>query len=188
MISKAIAEHILNSFEDITPFLKMVSDSVVSGKSELELPNNLLSYCQIYQTSGLLEIVEESPLKVKLREGDRWYAELPPISKREKKAKKEYVPKRLLDLAKSLGYPIDWEVNKGKYVKNFNRIVKKFEVKELDRVAQFVEENNPEIDLNLFLTESSFRTLQTKSKYKPVIDDKYQDRVDICDYNEDQIY
>lgn len=188
MIDKILANHIADSFDDISLFLKLVAKSIISGEEVLEVPVKERAMVSVYQVSGLLEIVENDPIKVKLREKDRWFAALPEIKTQGKKTKKEYVPALLSELATQLGYPTDWEVSKGKYLKNYNRLLKKYSKDEIFRVKDFVVKNNPEIDLNLFLTEKSFVTLRAKSYYKPIVDERYQDRVEAADYSRDQAF
>jgi len=160
MIEKTIANHILDSFEDISYFLTLCSYCVVNNCCSCDFDEEKQSLMELYEKSGLLTVEEG---KAVLKVNGSWLAALPEIKTTKRKEKKQYIPQHLLHIINYLKYPIDWHQNMGKYLKNYFRISKKYSPAIMDQALDYVTDNDIEVDLNMFLTESIFKNLKDKT-------------------------
>lgn len=188
MIDKSLAQFICDEGTETHYFLKIVSLCVLQNSSEIVLEVNASEkeLLQMYESSDLLKLnFEGKNARVILKENGNWIFNIINCSKNPSRDSEIYICKDLKELSEILPKDVEWALNPGKYIKNFNRLFKKFGRQQIFDLAKFASEKE-NINLNMFLTEKVFNSLGEEIKFKR--SKRVEDRVEIADYSEEQPY
>ena len=189
MISRFLADLVINHGKDIFLYLSFVSQVTIMGSDQLEISENEVDEKELknLQRSGFIKYNRVgTKFIVFLKEEGSWIKMPPEIKRKEKKRQEEYIPQGLDTIAKTLGYPIDWRSNRVKYFTQYHRLLKKYSQNELENLASFVADEFPDCDLQGFISQKSINFYRDQQKNPKKISDNVADRAEQSDYSAEQ--
>lgn len=189
MIEPYLADLILEHGDDLNVYLRLLAISVRDGNMRVRVPEDVNgSDIKNLVRSGFLVEDSKEPEYVQL--GDADYHCKPKAIRKvvRKESQPHYVPLELDAVAKNIGYPIDWMSNRGRYLAQYHRVIKKVGKEELLAVSKYISDNKIPCPLSFFLSENGHSKYKQMMLNPPKVDEKYQDRVKEDDYDAEQSF
>lgn len=152
------------------------SDSIKTSANE--------EYLKIYRDCGFLKYEKlNSEYNITLREDGVWFILPPELKVFQKKERIDYCPKGLEEIAKVIGYPVDFYSNLGKYRKLYLSLSQKYNEEIIQKVVKYIQKEDKRMTLNLLLTGKVFEAAKQsmENPKKPL----FKDRVESTNYDEE---